>query len=470
MGIESGWEYRESQMQVIKKARSRVAKAWGIQKVRDTSYRLLTYTLPTDWEEGLLLHNVMTGELLQLDQEEKLFLESLPGRVPDQYRDLIEKHFLVPEDYDERKATGQIRRVLTALQNQKDITGYTILPTTHCNARCFYCYECNYEHLHMTRERAHEVVQYIIDHSHGKKVSLQWFGGEPLVGGKIISQICRELTDLGVEFTSSMISNGALFDAQMVEEARELWKLKSLQITIDGTEEVYNRVKDYVGMKGSPYRRVLANIRLLAQAGIRVSIRINLGFHNVDDTRQLIEELSQTFAGEDQVSMYVHELFEGEGTEPRTYTEEEKDYLTNLVLELNDDIARKGKYRKDKSLPALILSHCMADKDGSVIIQPGGQLTKCEHSSALEQFGTIDSPEWDLENIGLWKTHAELPQCWDCPLYPSCIWPVKCPSTGECRKAMRRKKIEDTLEAMEEAARDSREKRREEDKRQENKR
>ncbi len=454
-------------MQVIKKARSRVAKAWGIQKVRDIPYRLLTYTLQTHWEEGLLLYNVMTGELLQLDPEEKRFLESLPGRVPDSCRDLIEKHFLVPEDYDERKATGQIRRVLSALQNQKDITGYTILPTTHCNARCFYCYECNYEHIHMTRERAHEVVQYIVEHSHGKKVSLQWFGGEPLVGVRIISQICRELTEQGVEFTSSMISNGALFDAQLVEEAKNLWKLKSVQITIDGTEEVYNRVKAYVGMKGSPYRRVLSNIRLLSQAGIRVSIRINLGFHNMDDTRNLIEELSQTFADQELVSMYVHELFEGEGTKPRLYTQEEKDYLASLVLDFNAAIAGKGMYRRDKSLPSLTLSHCMADQDGSLIIQPGGQLTKCEHSPALEHFGTIDSPQWDLDRIGLWKTHAELPQCWDCPLYPSCIWPVKCPSTGECRGPLQRKKIEDAREAMAEAARDSREKRQAEDKRQE---
>ena len=47
----------------------------------------------------------------------------------------------------------------------------------------------------MTEERAHDVVEHTISHSQGKKVSLQWFGGEPLVEMKIISLICRELTD-----------------------------------------------------------------------------------------------------------------------------------------------------------------------------------------------------------------------------------------------------------------------------------
>jgi radical SAM protein with 4Fe4S-binding SPASM domain len=134
---------------------------------------------------------------------------------------------------------------------------------------------------------------------------------------------------------------------------------------------------------------------------------------------------------------------------------EEKDYLTKLVIELNDSIAQQGKYLKDRSLPALALNHCMADKDGSVIIQPGGQLTKCEHSSALENFGTIDSPQWDMDNIAAWKTHAELPPCQECPLYPSCIWPTKCPSTGECQGAMQQKKIQDTLEAMEQAVKEA---------------
>lgn len=435
-------------MQIIKKASSRIAKAWGSQKIKDTQYRLLRYTLSEDYEEGLLLHNAMTGELLKLDEKEKAFLNSLPQTVPEEYNALIEKHFLVPVEYDEQKAVAQLRRILRVLNRSSSITSYTILPTTHCNARCFYCYECNYEHVHMTEERAHEVVQYILDHSDGKKLSIGWFGGEPLVGVRIISQISRELTEKGAEFTSHMISNGALFNEKMVKEAVDLWKLQNVQITIDGTEEIYNRVKDYISMKGSPYQTVLGNIRLLSETGIHVSIRINLGFHNEADTRTLIRELSERFADCENVTMYVHELFDGEGTDPHLYTEEEKEHLMNLVTEFNDYAAENGKYLKKRALPFLTIAHCMADNDRSVIIQPGGELAKCEHSAAVEKFGSIYSDEWDKENLQGWKQYATLEECENCPLYPSCIYPVKCPSTGECRAGMKRKKIEEVRESM----------------------
>ena len=443
-------------MQIIKKAKSRVDKAWGKQKLKDTTYRLMRYTLTKDSADGILLHNAITGELIRLEADEKAVLAMLPvqvagGAAEPLITELIEKHFLVPVDYDEKKTIGQLRHLLTMMQKSKDITGYTILPTTYCNARCFYCYECNFKHVHMTEERAHDVVEYIISHSHGKKVSLQWFGGEPLVGMKIISLICRELTDRGVEFTSSMISNGALFDANVVNEARELWKLKNIQITIDGTEDIYNEVKAYVNMKGSPYQRVLGNIRTLSEAGIRVSIRINLGFHNVDDTENLIRELSERFSDCDNVSMYVHELFENEGTEPTTYTQEQYDYLTDMVGKFNAYAAERGKYIKTSSLPSLTLGHCMADNDGSVIIHPGGELTKCEHIELTDNFGTIDSDDWDMDYLHAWKEHAQQAECDSCVLYPSCIMPAKCPDMGNCVSGVRKRKVEEALAAMTDA-------------------
>lgn len=472
-------------MQIIKKAKSRVDKAWGKQKIKDTAYRLLKYTLINESGEGILLQNAITGELVRLEAEEKAILEMLPITVksvsdPDSQSisaelgskdklilsggsgmvelalqqtvmELIEKHFLVPTDYNEQKTVGQLRHLLTMMQQVKDITGYTILPTTYCNARCFYCYECKFKHVHMTEERAHDVVEYIISHSHGKKVSLQWFGGEPLVGMKIISLICRELTDKGVEFTSSMISNGALFDQQVIEEARDLWKLKSVQITIDGTEDVYNQVKDYINMKGSPYQQVLGNIRALSEAGIRVSIRINLGFHNVDDTENLIKELSDRFTDCENVSMYVHELFENEGTEPTSYTEEQFNYLTDMVGKFNAYAAERGKYIRTTSLPSLALGHCMADNDGSVIIHPGGELTKCEHFESTDNFGTIYSDDWDKDYLRSWKEHAQLTACESCVLYPSCIMPVRCPDRDNCVSGVRKRKIEEVLAAMTEA-------------------
>ena len=419
-------------MEVIRKAESRIQKAWGKQKKKDTSYRLLKYIISNEIEGSLYLHNVITGEFIQLNEKERDYISSLPNVLNEDVMELMEKHFLVPVDYDERKVVDQLRHLMKVLFPVKEMTGYTILPTTHCNARCFYCFELGYKQEHMTPQKAHEVVEYILEHSPSKKANINWFGGEPLVGMKIIHQICTELKENDFEITSSMISNGALFNEELIQEAKDLWNLKSVQITIDGTEKIYNVVKAYVGQKGSPYQTVMRNIRLLNDAGIRVSIRINLGFHNIDDTKKLIKELSENFKDCDKVTMYVHELFENEGENARPYTDQERDQLMKMVNELNDFAESQGKYSRLKGLPSLKTKYCMADQDGSVIIQPGGELCKCEHESAKDNFGSIDSKELNQDWLNAWKEHAFNEECYDCPLYPNCYIPTKCFTNGYC--------------------------------------
>ena len=421
-------------MQIIKKAKSSIQKLLGRQRIKDTDYRLMKYTLTQKKGDDVLLYNVITGELVCLNKEESKLIERTSCSPSEIYSELIEKHFLVPVDYDEKRTVDQLRKILCAMESKKEITGYTILPTTYCNARCFYCYECGYEHIHMSEETAHRAVEYMIEHSKGKKISIGWFGGEPLVGAKIITLIADELAKKDVEFSSSMISNGFLFNEELVKEAVEIWKLKSIQITIDGTELVYNKVKDYINPKGSPYKRVLNNICLLSKAGIRVSIRINLGFHNENDTQDLIEELSEYFKEYENVSMYVHELFDNEGVNPKAYTEEEKSYLTRRVFELNEQIAQKGKYMTNRGLPMLKVHHCMADGDSAVIIQPDGGLSKCEHYTVQDEFGNIYSDEYDKAKLDEWKRHTELEMCAECPFYPACVIPVRCTDANNCSK------------------------------------
>ncbi len=435
-------------MKIIKKARSGVGKAWGKQKIKETEYRLLRYTLTTECEEGQLLYNVVTGELVLLDPKEEILIKNLPSNYTSEYNELVEKHFLVPVDYDEHKVVGQLRRLLTAMEGKKTIQGYTILPTTYCNARCFYCYESDFPHVHMTEETAHDVVEYMASHSDGKKVSIQWFGGEPLLGAKIIRQISNELAEKGIEYQASMISNGYLFDENMVTEAKEVWKLNMVQITIDGTEEVYNKTKAYVSVPGSPYQRVVRNIQLLSKAGIKVSIRLNLGFHNEEDIRMLIPELADRLSDCENVNMYAHELFDGEGFTPVNYDDVARSHLLRTVDKLTRIIEKNGMSPGRKNLPTLSTSHCMADKDSSVMIHPGGELTKCEHCSAADKFGSIYSENIDKDAYNYWKKHMEFPECNECAMFPSCYWPEGCPNKKECYPEVRKKLMDNYIKEI----------------------
>ena len=227
-------------MQFIIPTTSLVEQIVGRQKRTDgQSYRLMTYVVQQPVDDGVLLYNTLTCSLVLLTPDEAADITA--------QQELIDRWFLVPQEHDDQKLCRQVRQMAALLKPAaKAITGYTILTTTGCNARCFYCYEKGTKPVTMTAETVDKVVRYIVKHRGDEKVKISWFGGEPLVNAKVIDQICTELREQGVPFRSTMISNGYLFDADKVQRAKDLWQLRSVQITLDGTEQTYNRVKDYV--------------------------------------------------------------------------------------------------------------------------------------------------------------------------------------------------------------------------------
>ena len=352
----------------------------GRQKRADgQQYRLMTYVVQQPVDDGLLLYNTLTCSLVLLTPYEAADLTA--------QRELIGRWFLVPQEHDDRKLCRQVRQMAALLTPApKVVTTYTILPTTGCNARCFYCYEQGTKPVTMTAETASQVARYIVAHRGDEKITLRWFGGEPLVNAKVIDQICTELNGQGVPFRSEMTTNGYLFDADMVQRAKNLWQLQKVQITLDGTAQTYNRVKAYVYQGVNAFERVLENIGQLIAVGIRVLIRLNVDKHNIGEMAELAELLHQHFGSNEHLSVYSHELF-GERTPEDNAT------LFAQRMQLEQQIAKHGILRI-KELPKDIhLNQCMADNDGSLVIAPDGHLGKCEHFIDREFFGHIDSEE-----------------------------------------------------------------------------
>jgi UTP--glucose-1-phosphate uridylyltransferase len=86
-----------------------------------------------------------------------------------------------------------------------------------------------------------------------------------------------------------MTSNGYLFDEKLVTKAVHSWNLEDIQITLDGTENVYNKTKNYIYKNTNAFKRVIDNIGLLLKAGVRVMIRLNIGEHNKEDLYELVK-------------------------------------------------------------------------------------------------------------------------------------------------------------------------------------
>ncbi len=148
-------------MRTILPAKESIAQLWGYPKPKDTVYRLMRYILQIETEDGILFHNNVTGHLILLSNEEAELLTKLPVKPKESIRELIADHFLVPDNYDEYNSVKQLRRIFQSRQTRDFINHYTILPTTYCNAHCFYCYESDYPRVQMTEETADKLVEYI---------------------------------------------------------------------------------------------------------------------------------------------------------------------------------------------------------------------------------------------------------------------------------------------------------------------
>jgi len=349
--------------------------------------------------------------------------------------DLIHDHYLVPVTTDDKQLVDQLRAAWQLTRTkEKAVTRYTILPTTGCNARCFYCYESGCDEIPMTEQTADAVASFIINHCQGKAVHLSWFGGEPLLGRKRILQICNRLQDAGIPFSSRMTSNGILFSEPVVEEAKKLWNLKKVQITLDGTEQIYNATKNYIHASGSPFRTVLENIARLAEAKIRVSIRLNMDQHNADDLEQLVGQLSDCFCGNPYVSVYVALLYRDMGSAPIARSDDEHRRLERRATELTQRIIDTGLHPARATIPFLKVNQCQADHHQAMLINPKGEIGKCEHHLFDQLIGNIHEDVINAETEAFWKETHHPDLCDDCPLYPGCINLRHCSFVKECTR------------------------------------
>ena len=424
-------------MRIIIPARPLIERVIGRQKrVEGQRYRLMTYVVQQPVDDGVLLYNTLTCSLVLLTPDEAADITA--------QQELIDRWFLVPQEHDDRKACIEIRQMAALLTPATEsINKYIILPTTGCNARCFYCFEKGAKPVSMTAETASKVVRYIVAHRGDKKVELRWFGGEPLVNAKVIDQICTELREQGVPFFSWMYSNGYLFDADMVQRAKDLWQLHHVVITLDGTEQTYNRIKDYVYRGVNAFERVLQNIVMLTAAGILVQIRLNVDMHNIGEMSSVVELLHQRFGTNEHLCVYSMQLY-GE------HSSEDNAELFARRMQLEQQLMQYG-FRGQWGVPRDIkVNCCSADNDGSVVIAPDGHLGKCEQYIDSEFFGHIDSKERNEAVLRKFKERrADIEACATCFYYPQCNRNrlVMCKKYN-CTPEYRQERLYETTEGM----------------------
>ena len=401
----------------------------------DTALRPFRYLYSYKIDEGIFVYNFLTGELLLLTDEEYSTFNNKIDINSELGRSLFEKWFLVPAEHDDVNLVNQVRTLLKTVvysNTEAPIRQFTILPTTACNARCFYCFELGRSQIDMDEKTANDVADYILRKGRKDKIRLRWFGGEPLYNSKPIDIICEKIRDAGVQYTAEIISNGYLFDDENVRKAKELWNATDIQITLDGTEEIYNRCKNFIYNDGrSAFKIVNDNIERILKAGIIVKVRMNMDSHNEEDLYKLADYLQERFGKYENFFYYVHLLFEDSSKVQLERTDIERHMMIQKFFAFEDYIYKKQNHFPTRTVKKLIqYNQCMADDPTTTSVLPDGKLGKCEHYSDTDFWGSIYDDKIDYTVIEDFKRVKYLgKQCDECNLYPVCMQLIRCAQT-----------------------------------------
>ena len=294
-----------------------------------------------------------------------------------------------------------------------------VLTTTACNARCAYCFEKGVLPVVLAQSKAIEIADFIQRRYKGFPVHISWFGGEPLVNGKGIEILCSELKSRGVDYYSSMTTNGLLIDRYKKQICEE-WNIKKIQITLDGIGDTYNRKKSYIDAKEDPFSKVISNIAFLLTSKIRVNIRINFETENPNDAKEIVKYLYDEFGNNEFLHIYFAHIY-GEGQKMPL------DMDTNPYISLYETLMHYGYVKSLSDLGIKRKNYfCGIYNEDYYVVYPDGTLYKCEHDigNRSKAFGLIkQNEEIDLlykKELETSATHFSFSDCMDCKYLPIC--------------------------------------------------
>jgi len=367
------------------------------------------YNIVLNKDNIFLLYNNISGEVIIMGIDK--YQEFLTNNLSENEKVVFQKRgFYVPDNFSEYD-------FLLARSKMNDIRSKTskfrILTTTTCNANCFYCYEQGVKPFFMNEKVIDDTINFIIDNSkNSNNISIEWFGGEPLLNVNAIDRIVEGLKKsmkTNQYFYSNIVSNGSLITDEIAYKMKNTWNIKDVQITIDGVDDAYDKIKL---IDSFTFKDIISKIQILIKHQIKVSIRVNYNQYNLKDIEKVIKFFSESEM-KDDIHLYASKIFD---FKQRNFynLEEETIYVDRLLHQYG------FTYGKDL-LPKIMKQPCQANKIDYFTLNANGDVFKCDRKLlADDRIGHVSNFQHDLKKVYQW-INPNLPEkCKDCVLMPNC--------------------------------------------------
>ncbi len=333
------------------------------------------------------------------------------------YNCLLNYEFIVDDDTDE---TERFISSYKSLNDTGEEFSLIINPTMNCNLRCWYCYETHKPKSLMPlniRDRVCLLLTKKFEDEHIKKISLSFFGGEPLLAFKsrvlpLINHAVNLKDRTGKELNIGFTSNAVLLTKEVVDKLHATGLSIHFLIPFDGDKQWHDKTKRNADGSGT-YDRIVANVHYALSKGFDIIVRCNYSNENLESFERLIDDFKSMFENySDRISFSFHRI--SQRNEPRNSMKFQAKYQSAL-----NTLGIESTVSNDCG------DTCYADKENSVVINFNGDVYKCtardfikeSREGVLNADGTITYNERYSDRMDIrFKNET----CRKCNIFPLC--------------------------------------------------
>jgi len=395
-----------------------------------SKYKMSFYNVFHQDGNSQYIWNTNSNALINLDISTQNYIRSFCG-VDDgsaEFMLMKDNGFIVYEQLNEFGRICVEEKQSLFAHNTTDLW-FTIAPGLGCNYCCGYCFESNSNRSGvMTLEIATEVAEYICNqirnNHYVNHLTVEWFGGEPLLyldAIKIISRVLMEYTQKNnIEYTPSIVTNGRFLNVQTLALLSELC-INDVYITIDGMRDLYCKSK---GASPNDFDCVIDNICNIADK-VRPSIRLNIPDNDADEAIITTDFLLKQCNLKGRVRLSFAQVIDY-SLQPDSSQQLYEKYADNLLRWTHYVIEEYGISEIEHMFCGQRLARCGLVNTRSVLIGPHGELYKCHRSPGVDSMiiGNIWEDRFYNDVEFAFYTTVDDPtkiKCSQCEYLPVCM-------------------------------------------------
>jgi uncharacterized protein len=389
-----------------------------------------------------VLYNGRTGAILELSRHVFASLKSLlppanaflPSEAQSHplFPHLAGGGFLIEEACDELA----LLEAQYQLERKRSQFLITVLPTFACNLGCEYCF-VGKKHGNMSSEVQAQLVAFVEEHLAGNScpsMSVDWFGGEPLLAKDVIRKLSAHFIRLSdqaaIPYRAQVISNGTILTDEVVAILQGS-RVDRLQITLDGPMDIHDLRRPYKSGRKSSFSQIVGSLPS-AIGKFLIRLRINVDARNLHSVWELLELFvekgwigneSRFFPYLARVSPFTDAC---SGVSNKVCSMEEfyrvQFRWMQKLEELGIAVGAQGLYQ----FPEPKLYNCGAVGANGFVFTPEGEIHKCgltvddstEAVGHLRDHGLVSKTK-----LQKWDNYSPFdnPVCRSCEFLPTCL-------------------------------------------------